>query len=101
YSFRRDIIFKKFSCISFSKTMKLYRFYMSVNREVELFKNQGGDNGEVIDIKINGLCGTSELNLYIEVKCCWNKSLESDLEEQLVKRYVLKRNLMRMPCYII
>ncbi|HBF4490497.1 TPA: hypothetical protein KOO02_003149 [Clostridioides difficile] len=72
--------------------MKLYRLYISVNREVKLFKTQGRDNGEIIDIKINGLCGTNELNLYIEVKCCWNKLLESDLEEELAKRYVLKRN---------
>ncbi|HFL3592906.1 TPA: hypothetical protein ACG3R3_003703 [Clostridioides difficile] len=57
-----------------------------------MFKTQGRDNGEIIDIKINGLCGTNELNLYIEVKCCWNKLLESDLEEELAKRYVLKRN---------
>ncbi|HDK7161163.1 TPA: hypothetical protein PTV68_000742 [Clostridium botulinum] len=65
-----------------------------LNREVEVFHNQGGEKGERLDIKADVPCGTyssQPITVYIEVKGCWNPGLDTSMEEQLVKRYMANR----------
>ncbi|MBN1054938.1 hypothetical protein DVW05_06190 [Clostridium botulinum] len=65
-----------------------------INREVEVFHNQGGIKGERLDIKVDLPCtkfGIKQMKVYIEVKGCWNEGLDTSMEEQLVKRYMINR----------
>ncbi|AWI04545.1 NACHT domain-containing protein [Clostridium drakei] len=65
-----------------------------INREVEVFHNQGGIPGERIDIKVdvqNGVKNNESLRVYIEVKGCWNPGIDTSMENQLVERYMLGR----------
>ncbi len=65
-----------------------------LNREVEVFHKQGGIPGERIDIKVDVPLDRNDsesLKAYIEVKGCWNPGLEKDMENQLIKRYMLNR----------
>ncbi|MGF9977357.1 NACHT domain-containing protein [Viridibacillus arvi] len=65
------------------------------NREVEVFHNQGGIPGERIDIKVDVPIDKNRresLKAYIEVKGCWNPGLETAMEDQLIKRYMLNRH---------
>ena len=64
------------------------------NREVVVFDKQGGIPGERIDIKVDGPRVNNRrerLKAYIEVKGCWNPNLDNDMQEQLVKRYMINR----------
>ncbi|MGE7094416.1 NACHT domain-containing protein [Lysinibacillus sp. NPDC048646] len=64
------------------------------NREVEVFHKQGGIPGERIDIKVDVPIDSNRretLKAYIEVKGCWNQGLKTDMEGQLIKRYMLNR----------
>ncbi|GEM_PF-3775160 len=65
-----------------------------LNREVEVFHNQGGVKGERLDIKVDLPCGAlnnQPITVYIEVKGCWNTGLDISMEEQLVNRYMNNR----------
>lgn len=65
-----------------------------LNREVEVFHNQGGVKGERLDIKVDLPCeslNNQPITIYIEVKGCWNIGLDISMEEQLVKRYMNNR----------
>ncbi|WKT74958.1 NACHT domain-containing protein [Lysinibacillus fusiformis] len=83
-----------------SNTLKRHLSYdlekkgVILNREVEVFHNQGGIPGERIDIKVDvplDRNGGESLKAYIEVKGCWNSGIETAMEDQLIKRYMLNR----------
>lgn len=65
-----------------------------VNREVQIRKYIGGEQGQNTDIHVdaiikNPLYGSAEkIKIIIEVKGCWNDKLESDLKDQLWDRYL-------------
>ncbi|MCW3794426.1 hypothetical protein OM416_22740 [Paenibacillus sp. LS1] len=70
---------------------KLLEYGIIVSREVEQsrYDYAGGRRGERIDIKVD-LCTTQKetISLIIEVKGCWNDSLKTAMEKQLVSRYM-------------
>jgi len=67
---------------------------------------RGLEQGERTDIHVDAVTRGPKGKLYnvltviIEVKGCWNKNLNTDMEEQLVKRY-LKENSCRYGLYLI
>lgn len=74
---------------------QLLEYGIIVNREVELSRYiyEGGAKGERIDIKVD-LCTNQKetISLPIEVKGCWNGTLKTAMEDQLVRRYMEHHN---------
>ncbi|ADM71976.1 hypothetical protein GMA19_04206 [Paenibacillus polymyxa E681] len=74
---------------------QLLEYGIIVSREVELSRHiyEGGTEGERIDIKVD-LCTTQKetISLLIEVKGCWNRTLKTAMENQLVRRYMEHHN---------
>lgn len=72
-----------------------------VNREVEIH------HGEQTDIHVEAIAPTSNgdsydrLRVIIEVKGCWNKALDVDMENQLVGRYLKNNPDCRHGVYLI
>lgn len=70
---------------------QLLEYGIIVSREVEQSRSdyEGGRKGERIDIKVD-LCTTQKetISLLIEVKGCWNRTLKTAMEKQLVSRYM-------------
>lgn len=73
-----------------------------VNREVEIRPTEGARAGQRTDLLIQAKsAGTPErAEVVIEVKGSWNADLESDLEQQLVERY-LTGGTLRCGVYVI
>jgi len=76
------------------------------NREVEIRRGEGDEQGERTDIKIDAIGPGRRPNEYdcitvtIEVKGCWNNRLKKDMKEQLCDRY-LAENLCRHGLYLV
>lgn len=65
------------------------------NREVEVLRSHGGQQGSHLDIKIEiptTVSVNKNLRVYIEVKGCWNSGLEDSIENQLIQKYMLPHN---------
>ncbi|MED1725708.1 hypothetical protein [Brevibacillus parabrevis] len=64
---------------------------VTLHREVEIYRSQGGESGALLDIKLEipTALGSKPLRVYIEVKGCWNDKLEESLEQQLIQKYML------------
>lgn len=77
-----------------------------LNREVEIRSLQGGSKGERTDIQVDAVIKKTNgevldhITVIIEVKGCWNKDLNTSMEEQLVKRY-LKDNTCQNGLYLV
>lgn len=73
-----------------------------VNREVEIRPSEGNRTGQRTDLLIQAVHPDTgkRTGLVIEVKGCWNPDLETDLEEQLVRRY-LTGGTLRCGLYLI
>jgi hypothetical protein len=61
-----------------------------VNREVELRPTEGERTGEYPDLLVQAIDAATQtrFTVVVEVKCAWNKDLETALESQLVARYL-------------
>jgi len=77
-----------------------------LGREVEIRKGTGGKIGERTDIHIDAFAQNNEdgflipIKLIIEAKGCWNKNVLTDIEDQLVNRY-LADNECKLGIYIV
>jgi hypothetical protein len=80
-----------------------------VNREVEFRRGtgrrSGGQPGERLDIKVEVFSPgrdreQTKITAIIEVKGCWNEGLNSDMQDQLVNRY-LEESQCRHGLYLI
>ncbi|HXV04588.1 MAG TPA: hypothetical protein VFP23_01625 [Solirubrobacterales bacterium] len=69
-----------------------------VGRELEVRVNPGGHPGRAVDIQLSAAAADSrpgsvkELIVAIEVKCCWNKDLDTAMDDQLFQRYLDAHN---------
>lgn len=65
-----------------------------VNREVVIRRGAGNSPGERTDIHVDAIVRTSSGKVYdsvtaiIEAKGCWNSKLDTEMEKQLVCRYL-------------
>jgi hypothetical protein len=78
---------------------------LNLNREPVIRRGEGKSKGERIDILVEvavpNLGETLEqVGLIIEVKGCWNKEVNTALEQQLVERY-LADNPARLGLYLV
>lgn len=76
-----------------------------VNREVEIRSASSGRRGQKLDILVQAIHREADrpigaLEVYIEVKCCWNPGLFRDMKRQLVGRY-LANNPMAAGLYLV
>ena len=75
-------------------------------REVEIRRSHGRHSGERTDIHVNAVVPEAgegkhrRVSLIIETKGCWNPHLETDMESQLVGRY-LRENECRHGLYLV
>jgi len=62
--------------------------------EVIIRRGEGSGQGEQTDIHVTGNVfnprnqSTKQVRVIIEVKCCWNQNLKTDMKNQLVDRYL-------------
>jgi hypothetical protein len=64
-----------------------------VGREVEVRAHPKGQMGESVDILLSAIAapeidGAPEVSVSLELKCCWNRDLETAMEGQLLDRYL-------------
>ena len=63
-----------------------------VNREVEVYRPAGSGKGPATDIHVDIIVpkphGQLHLKAVIEVKGCWNRQLETSIQEQLINKYL-------------
>lgn len=72
-----------------------------LNREVEIHRRYSEDGvpGERLDIRVDAVAEKSRQSEYetvsvlIEVKGCWNSELDTAMEQQLIKRYMVREQL--------
>lgn len=74
------------------------------NREVEI-RSKGENPGQRTDIHVDAVSNDSTqhyetIKVIIEVKCVWNRNLDSDMEKQLLSRY-LKDNDCQHGIYLV
>ncbi|POR28626.1 hypothetical protein [Paenibacillus polymyxa] len=72
----------------------LLRRGLIANREVQVLRKQGGEDGALLDIKVEvpGTNSTRTLRVYIEVKGCWNEDLETAMLDQLTNKYMVQHH---------
>lgn len=77
-----------------------------VNREVEIRRGEGTGKGERTDIHINAITKKTindsydKITVIIEAKGCWHKELDTNMNDQLLERY-LKDNQCNHGLYLI
>lgn len=78
-----------------------------VNREVVIRRGEGQGRGERTDIHVDAVLqdtGGEErttVTVIIEAKGCWNRELDTAMEDQLVGRYLVDNPLCRHGVYLI
>ncbi len=76
--------------IKFHLSNDLNRRGVLINREVELRNWPDKGRGESLDLLIQAVRhGEKPIDVIIEVKRCWNRALDTDMESQLRDRYLI------------
>ena len=78
-----------------------------LGREVVIRKGEGEGHGERTDIRVDAFVPgvdremADPVSVIVEVKGCWNRELDSAMEEQLVSRYLAGNATCRHGLYLV